>query len=197
MAHPPVLAQRLVGILVPAARRDGIIGDLLEEYSQPRAPARGVAAADRWFIRQAIGFLWSACAGPGLLVGSVITVRTLVDAAAPVADSGGRAWITTLAVMLIFGFMGFGSGLSRRHLGGVAVTALGATAVGTLIAYAGALGAMAVAQTFLHPDAAAWAGLREGLDVPAPAIAIIGTALGSVGALFGRAFPEWYAAIPF
>jgi hypothetical protein len=79
----------------------------------------------------------------------------------------------------------------------VVVTALAATVVGTVVAYAGTFGSMIAAQVFVHPGAAAWAGLREGLDVPAPFIGVIGTVLASLGALFGRAFPEWHAAIPF
>ena len=56
---------------------------------------------------------------------------------------------------------------------------------------------MGTAATVVHPSAAASAGLREGIDVPAPLIAVIGMVLATVGALFGRDFPEWYAAIPF
>ena len=197
MAHPPARAQRLLASLVPQSRRDSIVGDLLEEYNQTQVPDHGVAAADRWFMRQALGFLWSAAAIPGLLVGCVITARTLVDAAAPVAETAGRAWMTTLAVMLIFMFTGLALGLSRRPFGGVVVTALAATVVGTVVAYTGVFGAIIIAQAFVHPGAAAWAGLREGLDVPAPVIGMIGTVLAMVGALFGRAFPEWHAAIPF
>jgi hypothetical protein len=160
-------------------------------------PQHGVAAADRWFMRQALGFVWSAAVIPGALVGVVITGRTLVDAAIPVADTAGRAWVTTLAVMLIFMFTGFGLGLSRRRFGGVVVTAIAATAVGTILAYAATFAAIIAAQALVHPGAAAWLGLREGLDIPAPVIGVIGTVLASVGALFGRAFPEWHAAIPF
>jgi hypothetical protein len=197
MTHPPAYAQALMEMLTPPARRDNILGDLLEEYHETQVPRHGARAADRWFVRQALGFLWSAAAIPGLLVGSVITARTLIDAASPVADTANRAWLTTVAVMLIFLFTGFGLGLSKRRFGGVIVTALAATATGTVVAYAGTFGAMMAAAALPHPGAATWMALREGLDVPAPVIAMIGMVLASVGALFGRAFPEWHAAIPF
>jgi hypothetical protein len=161
MAHPPARAQWLVAMLVPDARREGIVGDLVEEYHEAQVPAHGVAAADRWFMRQALGFLWSAAAIPGLLVGIVLTTRTLIDTTAPVADTANRAWFTTLAVMLIFLFTGFGLGLSRRRLGGVILTAVAATVVGTVVAYAATLAAMAAAQALMSPGPSAWAALSR------------------------------------
>jgi hypothetical protein len=71
------------------------------------------------------------------------------------------------------------------------ITALAATVVGTLVAYATAFASLGIAQAFVHPSAVALAGLREGLDVPAHVIAFIGTILASVGAVVGRAFPKW------
>ena len=191
MAHPPARAQALIAILAPRGRRDSIVGDLLEEYHETQVPQHGVAAADRWFMRQALGFVWNAAALPGALVGIVIAGRTLIDVAAPVADTAERAWLTTLATMMVFAVTGFRVGLVTRRVSGAIVTALAATAIGTVAAYGATLASMAIAATFVHPDAAVWVGLREGLDVPAHVIALIGTAFACLGAAIGREFPRW------
>lgn len=191
MAHPPRLAQALIAMLVPDARCNSIVGDLLEEYRETQLPQYGQAAADRWFTRQALGFLWTAAVVPGTLVGAVLTVRMLLDVAAPIPDLAGRAWITTLVTMAIFTLTGFRLGRSTRRVSGAMVTALAATAVGTLVAYAATFASMGIAQALVHPGAEAWAGLREGLDVPAHVIAFIGTILACVGAAMGRVFPKW------
>lgn len=191
MPTPPARAQALVAMLVPRRTRDSVVGDLLEEYRETQVPEHGKAAADRWFIRQALAFLWNAAALPGALVATVLTVRMLLDVAAPVPDAAGRAWITTLTMMMVFTFTGFRLGLVTRRVSGAVATALAATVVGTVGAYLAALASMGVAGAFVHPGPEVWAGLREGLDVPAHVIALIGTALACAGAACGRAFPKW------
>jgi hypothetical protein len=190
-AQPPTLAQALIDMLAPYKTRDSVLGDLLEEYGETQAPQYGVAAANRWYTRQAFGFLWRAAAVPGALVGGVLTVRMLLDVAAPIPDLADRAWLTTLAMMMLFTLTGFRVGLSTRRVAGAIVTALAATAIGTVAAYAGVAISMGIAAALVHPGPAAWAGLREGLDIPAPVIAAIGTTLACVGAAFGRTFPKW------
>jgi hypothetical protein len=189
--HPPAWAQALVSALVPRRTRDSVIGDLIEEYHDTQVREHGVAAADRWYIRQALGFLWSAAAVPGALVGSILTVRMLLDVAAPIPDTADRAWITTFAMMTLFTLSGFRLGLLTRRISGAIATALAATAIGTVAAYVAAFASMGIAGAFVHPGAEAWASLREGLDVPAHVIALIGTTLACAGAAFGRAFPKW------
>lgn len=191
MPTPPAYAQTLVAMLVPRKTRDSVLGDLLEEYRETQVPQHGKTAADRWFVRQALGFLWAAAAIPGALVGTVLTVRMLLDVAVPTPDTAGRAWMTTLATMMIFTFTGFRLGLTTRRVSGAIVTALAATVVGTVGAYAAAFASIGFAGVFVHPGPEAWVGLREGLDVPAHVIAVIGTTLASIGAVCGRAFPRW------
>ena len=190
-AQPPSPAQALIAMLIPRKTRDSVLGDLLEEYHETQVPAHGVTAADRWYIRQALGFLWSAAAVPGALVGSVLTVRMLLDVAEPVRDFADRAWITTVAMMMLFALTGFRIGLLTRRMPGAIVVALAATLVGTIAAYVAVFVSMGIAAAFVHPGAEAWAGLREGLDVPAPMIAAIGTTLACAGAAAGRVFPKW------
>lgn len=191
MANPPAYAHALVAMLVPEKTRDSVLGDLLEEYRETQVPESGEAAANRWFVRQALGFLWNAAAVPGGLVASVLTARMLWDVAAPVPDTAARAWITTLVTMLIFTFTGFRLGMLTRRVSGAVATALAASVVGSVGAYLAAFVSMGIAAALVHPGPEAWLGLREGLDVPAHVIALIGATLACVGAVFGRAFPKW------
>jgi hypothetical protein len=191
MAHPPSRAIALISLLAPASRRDSIVGDLLEEYSETQVPRDGQRAADRWFMRQALGFLWSAAAAPGLLLAVLLTLRALWDAVLPVADLSTRAAITTWAAMALFAATGFRSGRTTRQLTSAMVTALTATAIATIAGYAmwlAVIGIVVAVEHGLRPVTAD--ALREGLDIPAHVIAVIGVVLATLGALAGRAFPE-------
>ncbi|NOT09268.1 MAG: hypothetical protein HOP28_13815, partial [Gemmatimonadales bacterium] len=50
---PPLLARWVLARLLPAADRDFFLGDLAEEYAE-HAETEGIAAARRWYRRQAI-----------------------------------------------------------------------------------------------------------------------------------------------
>jgi hypothetical protein len=49
---PPPWAERVLVALLPAERAESDSGDLLEAYRDEQLPARGVAGADRWYIRR-------------------------------------------------------------------------------------------------------------------------------------------------
>ena len=189
---PPDWAQSLISMLVPARTRDSVVGDLLEEYRGTQVPDHGVAAANRWYIRQALGFLWAAAWPAGLaLAGNLMGRLTLDIYIDPGADPAMRSSITTYIAMAIFVLSGFHIGRTTRQVAGAALAALAATAVATIAACVMTLACMGVAAAFVHPDARVWASLIEGLDIPAHVIAVIGTLLACVGAAFGRAFPKW------
>src|SRR5262245_52966605 len=103
-ANPPGWAQTLVSVLVPAKTRESVVGDLLEEYRNDRVPARGAADAGRWYVRQALGFLWSASLPVALATSGNLSARLLLDIVmTPTArDLHDRAWITTVVAMAIF-----------------------------------------------------------------------------------------------
>jgi hypothetical protein len=191
MPPPPEYAQALIERLAPRARRDSILGDLLEEHRDVRMSDAGQRAADRWFVRQALGFLWSASALTAAGIAAILTIRMLIDAGAPSADLAQRAAVTTYVTMGLFVASGFSLGRSTGRAGGAAAMAIAATAIGTIYAYAMVFLCMGVAATIVHPSPAAWAGLREGLDIPAHVIAIVGIVLSSLGAAAGRTFPKW------
>lgn len=191
MAHPPTRAQALIAMMVPRARRDGIVGDLLEEYHETQVPVHGVSAADRWFVRQALGFLWTAAAPAALATAGNLSARTLIDVSFPADDLAQRAWITTLIAMSIFAVFGFRLGRSTRRVGGAPVMAFAAAVLGTVFAYALGFLMITVAAVAFHPDPRAWGNLREGLDIPAHVIAALGMLFATLGAAAGRAFPRW------
>lgn len=191
MAHPPARAQALIAALAPAARRDSIVGDLLEEYHDTQVPEHGVAAADRWFVRQALGFLWSASAPAAWAMAGNLSARTLIDVAFPAGELSTRAWVTTLIVMGIFVASGFRLGRSTGRVAGAALTALSVAVIGTALAYAIGFLMIGVAAIAFHPDPRAWGNLWEGMDIPTHVIAAIGVVLASLGAAAGRVYPKW------
>jgi hypothetical protein len=177
-----------VSALAPAHGHDSVVGDLLEEYRESQVPERGVAAADRWFVRQALGFLWTASAPAAWAMAGNLSARTLLDVSLPTADLSARAWITTLIAMGIFAWHGFRLGRSTGRIVGAMPLALAATVLGTMFAYAltFAMFAMFSMAAALDADPRAWVVLREGLDVPAHLIAVIGVVLATAGAAAGR-----------
>jgi hypothetical protein len=189
MEHPPEYAHALMEALAPQARRNNIVGDLVEGH-RDRAAEHGGRAADRWFVRQALGFVWAASALPGLAIATILTVRMLIDVGAPSADLARRAAVTTYVTMGLFVLSGFRLGRSTGRISGATVMAIGATVIGTISSYAMVFLCMAAAATIVHPSAAAWAGMREGLDIPAHVIAIIGVVLASLGATVARMLPK-------
>ena len=93
--------------------------------------------------------------------------------------------------MGLFVLSGFRLGRSTGRVPGAVAQAIAATVIGTIYAYAMVFVCMGIAATLVHPSPFAWAGLREGLDIPAHVIAFIGTILACLGAAAGRAFPKW------
>ena len=57
MPNPPVLAEWILGGLLPPGMRETVSGDLLEEYRESRVPAVGEFGADLWYWRE-VGGMW-------------------------------------------------------------------------------------------------------------------------------------------
>jgi hypothetical protein len=174
---------------VPARGRDGVLGDLLEEYSEAQLPARGARGADMWYLRQTFGFLWRWCLPCGLLVSAILIARDVYDLSFPTADFRTRAAVTTYASISVFAMGGFvAAWRSRRVLSGSvmgAVAALITCAIASL--YALTAGAMLLnAASSANPQA--YAALVETNDLPVIPIVILGVLAGSVGGAIGRLF---------
>jgi hypothetical protein len=182
-AQPPSWAQSLLALIVAPRNRDGIVGDLLEEYREVQVPQRGQDGADAWYVRQVLLFLWRAARWWGFASGCVIVVRGTFDIYLPTDDYYIRSVWTTYGAISIYVACGFGAGwYYRRVLSGtvIGITAAGiASVIGFLPAllFLGGLG----------DEENAYTGLSQALDVPVPILLVLGAVLGGVGAAIGAA----------
>lgn len=187
--QPPGWAQALLALFLPARGRDGVLGDLLEEYHEAQVPARGVAGANRWYVRQMLGFVWRASLPWGVLVSAVMIGRDVYDLAAPTADFHTRAAVSTYLCISMFATGGcIAAWRSRRALSGTVLGA--ATALMTCIValtYAMTAGQFLLNSAFAA-DPRAYAPLVEAADVPLIPIVILGILAGSIGGAVGRTF---------
>ena len=87
-ATPPAWAEELLQFVVRRDHRDSISGDLLEEYRERILPSRGATAADRWYVRQMLGYLWRATWLWAVVFAAVITVTASTLMLAIAHDSG-------------------------------------------------------------------------------------------------------------
>jgi hypothetical protein len=193
-SHPPAWAERIVALLVPERGRDGVLGDLLEEYRESVLPQRGEAAADWWYVRQAAGFLWRASLPWAIVVGLILGVREVLDATVPTTDNFHfRAAVCTYLGFATYASAGVSAGWrSGRTLAGFAVS-LVITLVATATDVASVVGVAALLSTGAVHSASSYEGLYEGLDVPILPMLIVGGALATIGAAIGktaRRFPR-------
>lgn len=187
MTHPPAIAQALVAMLLPADRRDGILGDLLEEYRETQRRERGEAGADRWYVRQAAGFVWRAAAPWALAFGLAMAARECIDATVATTDNYHfRSAVSTYLAFAIYAAAGLNAGWRSRRLESGFVVSLVMTAVATLMTLATVFGVAAL-------QAAGSAGIlpsyaiSDGLDIPVPFMLILGGIFATLGAAIGKA----------
>jgi hypothetical protein len=186
--QPPVWAQTLVSLLVPARDRDSISGDLLEEYRETIVPQRGSLAANVWYLRQVAGFVWRACLPFAVALGVTLAVRDVVDATIPTTDNYHfRAAVTTYFAFGTYSFAGLSLGWrTDRTLSG-SVVASAATIVAIAIAIAAPLAMTALLSTGVIDRLPSYEGLREGFDVPIVPMLVVGGIFGTLGAAIGKA----------
>jgi hypothetical protein len=186
--QPPSWAQGLVALFVPARGRDGVLGDLLEEYHETQVPARGARGADRWYGRQAFGFLWRWCLPWGLLVSAIMIARDIYDLTLPTNDFRTRAAVTTYTCISVFAMGGFvAAWRSRRASSGLALGAVAALITcGIATVYALTAGAMLL-NTAVAANPQAYAALVEANDVPIIPIIVLGALAGAIGGAIGKA----------
>ena len=182
IAHPPSWAQSLLGLLVTPRNRDGIVGDLLEEYREVQVPHRGRLGAEAWYVRQVLPFLWRAARWWGLALGGLIALRGALDIYLPTSDYYMRAVWSTWGVISICEACGLWAG---RHYGRILSGALiGVTAAG-LASVIGFLPALLLL-IGLGDEENTYTGLSEALDVPVALLFVFGAVIGSIGAASGR-----------
>jgi hypothetical protein len=60
-ARPPAWAEATLRLLLRPEDREGVTGDLLEQYQDRLAAGRGRRRAVAWYVRQVAGFAWRSC----------------------------------------------------------------------------------------------------------------------------------------
>jgi hypothetical protein len=177
-SHPPSWAQSLLALMAPARHREGITGDLLEEYHEVQLPRRGERTADAWYVWQVLLFVWRAARWWGLALGALMAMRDALDVYAPTNDYYVRSAWTTYSAFAIYAACGLRAGWSYGRI-----------LSGTMIGMAAAVIASVVGllSPLLFLSAISTRGeLWEILDVPVPFLLIFGAVLGSVGAAVGK-----------
>jgi hypothetical protein len=139
-AMPPRWAESLLRLVLSSRDRATVSGDLLEEFRQSIRPTRGPSSADRWYIRQVMGFVLRSNLVPALLFGGAFVARTALDWLQPPVEFHTRSLFSTLAaisILLVSGiFASWKSGtILAGGFSGVATTTLAAvfSTIGTLV----------------------------------------------------------------
>jgi hypothetical protein len=101
-------AQFLLRLLLPAARREEFVGDLIEEAEAVVLPRRGRSAALRWFWRQA-----ATSASP-----------MYARRCAREIGMNRQRWIIVVAILVLGPLMAWDSGVSTASAGIIGLTAL-------------------------------------------------------------------------
>lgn len=178
--------RALVQLVVRRDHRDNISGDLLEEYRERILPSRGAAAADRWYARQMLGYLWRATWLWAVMFATAALLRDALDRFDPPQSYYLRSLVTTYTAVALFASVGFfGARRTRSFVGG----ALAGFAVG-LIAAVITVTASAVMLALAHdPRTMAAISRGGGLDeefVLPFVIVVPGTVLATIAAVVGK-----------
>jgi len=188
LPQPPAWAELLVTLFAPARRQDSVVGDLLEEYREVQLPRHGAAAADRWFARHALGFLWRVALPWAAALSLQFVVRDVIDVLVPTSDNFHfRSAVSTYIGMGTYATAGLITGWRcGRIVAGIAVSVF-MTAVVMAVSIVEAL-TLSVLLWVGFLQAAAMPGeLSEVLDVPLLPMLLIGVPLALIGAAIGKA----------
>jgi hypothetical protein len=184
---PPAWAEALLRLCLPADQAASVSGDLLEEYRDSVAPARGEWRADCWYLAQVGGFVWRDIRWWGLLFGAAFLIRTALDWLQPPASFALRSMVSTSSgVSIVLAAGAVAAFRSRSILYG---TLVGASTVlmGGIVSGTGAAALLAVR----HDPATIAAigqsgGLAEVFTLPL-LLVLPGLALGTLGGIAGAA----------
>lgn len=105
--QPPRWADRLLQLVLPAADRECVSGDLLEQYRDEVVPGRGRRAADLWYVTQVGTYVWRATWPWAVLFAGAFLVRTAYDWRVPTTDFLARSTVTTAVAATTFMSAGF------------------------------------------------------------------------------------------
>ena len=184
--QPPGWAERLLALLLDAERRDDVLGDLLEEYREAIHPERGASAADRWYVRQVAGFLWSRTWPWAAFFSGAFLLRTALDWFVPVDDFHTRSTLSSaIGVSTLFAVAFFSAWRARSVFAGP-LAAVVTSQLAAVISMIGVIALLAVrhdAQTWMAIQGSG--GWQEAIELPFMMI-VPATVLGAVGGVAGK-----------
>jgi hypothetical protein len=188
LPKPPAWAEMLVTLFAPARRQDSVVGDLLEEYREVQLPQYGVAAADRWFGRHALGFLWRVAMPWAIALALQFVARDVVDTFVPTTDNFHfRSAASTYLGFGTYATAGLVTGWRcGRIVAGTAVSLI-MTAAATVVSIIDALSVAALLSAGVFQPAFTYGGLGEALDIPLLPMLLVGVPLALIGAAIGKA----------
>jgi hypothetical protein len=191
---PPDWADALLRLFVSPENFANVSGDLLEEYRDSVLPGSGQRRADRWYVRQVLGFVWRSTVLWALLFGGAFVARTALDWLVPAVTFDLRSTVSTslgVAILLVAGARtAWRSGaFLTGSIAGLTIAALGA-----VVSIGGAAGLLA-----LRHDPSTMLAIRQsgGLDEVflLPLLLMLpGVLVGTVGGMIGAAMKRAVAA---
>lgn len=185
-ATPPAWAEMILRAVVNRRDFDSVSGDLLEEYRDTVYPARGRAAADRWYVVEVSGFVMRSVGVWGALFGGAFLARTALDWFVPTQDFSVRSAISTYVGMSLLLVTGFWSAWRSGSSAAGTFSATAAAIIGAMVSIGGAAGMLVMfhdQQTLAAIEGSG--GLGEVFTSPlmmvVPAL-VLGTLGGALGA---------------
>jgi hypothetical protein len=133
---PPVWAEHALRLLLKTDDRDSVSGDLLEEYRESVHAGRERLAADRWYVRQVVGFMWRATWFWGVLLALLTIGRVVFDWFDPPSSFYTRSLVSTCSHAAVFVSVGFSAVWRGRSLLGAAAVGLAAQTLGAAMIFA-------------------------------------------------------------
>ena len=185
-ARPPSWAEAALRLLLRRKDREGVIGDLLQEYQDRLTAGRGRRRAVAWYVRQVAGFAWRTLWVWIVLFSAGHVGRTALDWRVPTHDFTLRSTVTTYFAIAVFASAGlWAAWRSRSALAGVlAGVVISATSAATSL-----VGSLALLSIWHDPATMAAIQGSGGLDevFTLPLIMIVpATIVAAAGALTGK-----------
>jgi hypothetical protein len=193
-AMPPPWAETLLRVVLKRSDRDSVSGDLLEQYRDSIEPSHGRARANRWYVRQVVGYVWRDARVWAALFAAACIVRTAMDWFDPPVDFSARSSASTsIGVGILF----LAGAWAARRSGSVMAGTVAGVATALLAAFVSIAGAALLLAVWHDPETLAAirgsGGVGEVFTMPVAMVLpglLLGTIGGSVGAAIARLRPS-------
>jgi hypothetical protein len=184
-ARPPAWAEATLRLLLRPEDREGVTGDLLEQYQDRLAAGRGRRRAVAWYVRQVAGFAWRTLWVWIVLLSAGHVGRTALDWRVPTHDFTLRSTVTTYFAIAVFASAGLSAAWrSRSPLAGVLAGAvISATSAATSLF--GSLALLAICHDATMAAIQGSGGLDEMFTLPLIMI-VPATIVAAAGVLAGK-----------